>query len=70
MSKKCINCEQVLPDNASFCPHCTAAQTEKQEIRTPRQWKKKAAIAAGVLVLAAGISTAKHLRRVNQYMPP
>ena len=58
MSKKCVNCEQVLPDNASFCPHCTAAQTEKQEIRTPRQWKKKAAIAAGVLVLAAGISTA------------
>ena len=66
MSKKCINCGQVLPDNASFCPHCTAAQTEKQEIRTPRQWKKKAAIAAGVLVLAAGISTAFAMYRRPQ----
>ena len=28
MSKKCVKCGQPLPDNASFCPHCTAVQTE------------------------------------------
>ena len=34
MSKKCIKCGQPLPDEASFCPHCTAVQTEKKEIKT------------------------------------
>ena len=24
MSKKCIKCGHALPDDASFCPHCTA----------------------------------------------
>ena len=40
MSKKCIKCGHTLPDDASFCPHCTAVQTEKQEIKTPRRWKR------------------------------
>ena len=41
MSKKCIKCGHPLPDNASFCPHCTAVQMEKKEVKTPRRWKKK-----------------------------
>ena len=55
MSKKCIKCGQSLPDNASFCPHCTAVQMEKQEIKTPRRWKKKAFMILGVLAVAAVI---------------
>ena len=51
MSKKCIKCGEILPDDASFCPHCTTVQTEKKEIKTPRKWRKKAVI--GVAVLAA-----------------
>ena len=35
MSKKCIKCGEILPDDASFCPHCTTVQTEKKEIKTP-----------------------------------
>ena len=42
MSKKCVKCGQPLPDNASFCPHCTAVQTEKQEVKAPKRWKKAA----------------------------
>ena len=42
MSKKCVQCGHTLPDDASFCPHCTAVQTEKQEIKTPRRWKRTA----------------------------
>ena len=37
MSKKCIKCGQPLPDNASFCPHCTAVQKEKQEIKATQK---------------------------------
>ena len=58
MSKKCVKCGQPLPDNASFCPHCTAVQTEKQEIKTPRKWKKKALAAVSVLVILAVIGIA------------
>ena len=42
MSEKCVKCGQPLPDNASFCPHCTAVQTEKQEIKAPKRWRKAA----------------------------
>ena len=49
MSKKCIKCGQPLPDNASFCPHCTAVQKEKQEIKAPKQWRKAAFGAAAVV---------------------
>ena len=58
MSKKCVKCGQPLPDNASFCPHCTAVQTEKQEIKTPRRWKKKALVAVAVLLLLTVIGIA------------
>lgn len=58
MSKKCVKCGQALPENASFCPHCTAVQTEKQEVKTPRRWKRKALTVLMILVLlgAAGIA--------------
>lgn len=39
MSKKCIKCGEILPDDASFCPHCTTVQTEKKEIKAPRKWR-------------------------------
>lgn len=58
MSKKCIKCGQPLPDNASFCPHCTAVQKEKQEIKAPKQWRKAAFGAAAVVVLLAAVGAA------------
>ena len=54
MSKKCVKCGHPLPEDASFCPCCTAVQAEKQEIQTPRRWKKKALVAAVVLLILAG----------------
>ncbi|MBD9014913.1 MAG: zinc ribbon domain-containing protein [Lachnospiraceae bacterium] len=54
MSKKCVKCGHPLPEDASFCPCCTAVQAEKQEIQTPRRWKKKALGAAVVLLILAG----------------
>ncbi|MGO5544322.1 zinc ribbon domain-containing protein [Blautia sp. HCP3S3_H10_1] len=64
MSKKCVKCGQSLPDNASFCPHCTAIQNEKTEMKAPRRWKKKAlmAVAALVLLAAAGVAVSIHHR--------
>lgn len=53
MSKKCIKCGEILPEDASFCPHCTTVQTEKKEIKTPRKWRKKAVIGVAVLAVAA-----------------
>lgn len=54
MSKQCGNCGAELPEDASFCPHCTQSQIEKQNVKPPRLWRKKALIAAlCVLVLAA-----------------
>ena len=54
MSKQCRNCGAELPEDASFCPHCTQSQIEKQCVKPPRLWRKKALIAAlCVLVLAA-----------------
>ena len=58
MSKKCIKCGEILPDDASFCPHCTTVQTEKKEIKTPRKWRKKAVIGVTVLAVAAVIGIA------------
>lgn len=71
MSKKCIKCGEILPDDASFCPHCTTVQTEKKEIKTPRKWRKKAVIGVAVLAVAAVIGIAflsitdqKHMKAV------
>lgn len=58
MSRKCVKCRQLLPDDASFCPHCTAIQNEKKEIKTPRRWKKKAMIIVSAAALAAACGLA------------
>lgn len=58
MSKKCVKCGHTLPDDASFCPHCTAVQTEKQEVKMPRRWRKKVLIGLGALAVAAIIGAA------------
>ncbi|MDI9242977.1 zinc-ribbon domain-containing protein [Fusibacillus kribbianus] len=55
MSKTCKNCGAQLPDEASFCPHCTGNQTEKTVVKPPRLWRKKAVTAALCLVLIAGL---------------
>ena len=71
MSKKCIKCGEILPDDASFCPHCTTVQTEKKEIKTPRKWRKKAVIGVAVLAVAAVIGIAfsiyqKYMKAVHR----
>ena len=53
MSKKCINCGAELPEGASFCPHCAKSQIEKNEVKPPRRWRKKALIALSCTLLAA-----------------
>ena len=58
MSKKCVKCGHPLPEDASFCPHCTAIQVEKEEIRAPRRWKKKVFVIGAVLVFLAGVGFA------------
>ena len=58
MSKKCVKCGQLLPEKASFCPHCTAVQTEKQEVKAPGRWKKKVVTGAVLAVLAAAAGMA------------
>lgn len=58
MGKKCVKCGQMLPDEASFCPHCTAVQTEKKEVKAPRRWKRKALICFGLLLLFAAVGAA------------
>ena len=58
MSKKCVKCGHPLPEDASFCPHCTAIQVEKEEIRAPRRWKKKVFVIGVVLVFLAGVGFA------------
>ena len=55
---KVYKCGEILPDDASFCPHCTTVQTEKKEIKTPRKWRKKAVIGVAVLAVAAVIGIA------------
>ena len=56
MSKQCKNCGTDLPEDASFCPRCAQSQIERQEVKPPRLWRKKALIAVGcALVLAAAL---------------
>ena len=58
MSKSCVKCGHLLPEDAAFCPHCTAVQMEKQEVKAPRRWKRKAATGLAVLVIAASAGAA------------
>ena len=53
MSDKCMKCGHPLPENASFCPHCTAVQIEKKGIKAPKIWRKRALIMlAGLTIMA------------------
>lgn len=56
--KKCMNCGAELPEEASFCPYCTATQNEKHQV-VPRWPRRKwlwmagcAAVVVGILLLA------------------
>lgn len=68
MSKPCRNCGAELPDGASFCPHCTTVQTEKQQIKPLRRWRKRLVSGlAAVLILAAVGVAALLLHRPETY---
>ena len=68
MSKPCRNCGADLPEGASFCPHCAQSQIERQEVKPPRLWRRKAlAAAACVLVLAAAALAVFLTRRPKTY---
>ncbi len=59
MAKPCKFCGAQLPEGAAFCPVCARAQTEPEEKRAPRTWRKWTALllgAAGVIALAVGIT--------------
>lgn len=53
MSKKCTVCGAKLPDEASFCPHCTHSQQEKKIMQSPRPWRKKVLISVFCMLIAA-----------------
>lgn len=55
MSKNCINCGAKLPDEASFCPHCTRNQREKTVLQPPHLWRKKALAAILCTVFIAAL---------------
>ena len=56
-TKRCIQCGALLPEDAAFCPHCTATQVTRQVQAVPRRrsWRKMALLGMGALAaLAAG----------------
>ena len=65
MSKKCINCGAELPEDASFCLHCAKSQIEKNEVKPPRLWRKKALIALSCTLFAAS----KNFLISSRYQP-
>ena len=68
MSKTCKNCGAELPEGASFCPHCTAVQSEKQAVKPPRRWRKKALLGLiAALVLAAVLAVVFLVHRPQTY---
>lgn len=53
--KKCMNCGAELPEEASFCPYCTATQDEKHRVvprwpRTRWMWIAICVVAAAVIL--------------------
>lgn len=54
-TKRCIQCGAVLPEDAAFCPHCTATQVARQVRAVPRRrsWRKMALLGVGTLAALA-----------------
>lgn len=52
-TKTCIRCGAALPEEAAFCPVCTASQMERQTMALPRRRRRVWPVAAGCLLLAA-----------------
>ena len=54
-TKRCIQCGAVLPEDAAFCPHCTATQVARQVQAVPRRrsWRRIVLLAAGALAALA-----------------
>lgn len=51
-TKTCIRCGAALPEEAAFCPVCTASQMERQTMALPRRRRRVWPVAAGCLLLA------------------
>ena len=49
--KKCIRCGALLPQEASFCPCCTASQLAREPMSPPRSEKRRGALACAVLLV-------------------
>lgn len=52
-TKTCIRCGAALPEEAAFCPVCTASQVERQTLPMPRRRRRVWPLAAGCLLLVA-----------------
>jgi predicted nucleic acid-binding Zn ribbon protein len=52
-TKACIRCGAALPEEAAFCPVCTASQMERQTMALPRRRRRVWPVAAGCLLLVA-----------------
>lgn len=49
--KKCMICGGNLPEEAAFCPHCTASQGEKRPVAARRNGRTWPWIAGGIVLL-------------------
>lgn len=71
--KNCIQCGAELPEEASFCPRCTASQVTRRPMEPPRARKKKRRAAwlcgAAAFALAAALA-AMPLPSPTQEEPP
>lgn len=50
-TKTCLRCGAALPEEAAFCPVCTASQMERQTMALPRRRRRVWPVAAGCLLL-------------------
>lgn len=57
MEHTCPHCGQVLPEGASFCPHCARSLRLPEQVEAPvRMWRRRRwAILTAVVVLAAAL---------------
>ncbi len=58
--KQCKNCGRELPEEATFCPYCETEQIDVKAAELPKVWRKKAMIAAIVVVCFALIAVGIH----------